>query len=435
MSAPQGTDIQFGYGFELAENRPAATPIDRFMRVASAQGISPAPVFARSRNMDPSRQRTRGRVVGWDWMPRFSVDPIADDALILALNHNGFWTDPSTELVASEAYRWVTRPLLNTDTQPSYVDTLATEFDVNDGKPIFASGSRITERVLRIQGRAIQQLDVMIPGTHFTFESDVVELAVNAAWTGRVLVRGLRRSGLTGDIHFKATKAGGSGVAEIKMFREGETPGATVYVVTYGEWLEVFDELDARAGVSRFDKLEIMFLDASGGGSLITLNDEWEIKATRTAASATYSTRNPLMHAGATITLDGVEYEMDSLTLTLRRARVPRNPIGSMTSTTQQENDVYEAILEYQRQADDRNIIEKLLTAVAISATIEMWGDQLSGVYDEKWKITLPNMDVSQLTRDVANAGFLPESASLEAFRSGSTSIWTEEFDVSFGTL
>ena len=425
MPAPSGSELQVGWSFETAD-KAYKGPINEFFRAKSVSGAIAKRPLERNENLDPNRQTVRGVNVAAIIAPKFDLMPDVDSIVKLVTHDNK--RNTITNLTGG-AHRWDSQPWVKGDTAPaSWIESFSLELDNGDGAPVLSHGHRMSERSLKITENKINMFSFTAPGCRDTYVNDVAPLAVNAAFTGRWVVFGHRIDPTSADaLKIKCTLAGGSGVAKVKFTKGATAYGSTEYVVTYGVPIAVKLADDTRAGISKFEEFWVMKLDASGGGSVFTLNDEWTIANTRTAATASYSSRNVLHAAGVTVSIDGTSYPFHDVEVKWSNPRKAFMGTGSKDAQTQQTSGRRALSFSFNRDAEDLILLRKLISASSLAVIVDCFGDPITGsAYDEEWKITASNCQLSEVTRDITNEDTLPEKIEVEAFRSGATPIYPE---------
>lgn len=425
MPAPSGAETQVGWGFETGPGEYSA--IDEFFRVRSITGIHAKRPLERNDNIDSARQTVKGVNIKAEIMPKISFRPDVDSIVKLRAHDNR--KEPTiTDLTG--AYSWAMTPWVRGDSEPtSDLDSLSMEVDTGDGRPVLLTGLELLAWNLKIAENKIQDLSFDFAGLRDTYAADVAEVAVNAAFTGRILVRGHRHDAATSSdaIKIKCIDAGGDGVATVSFTRGATAYGAETYTVNYGEWMTVYVADDSRAGVSRFEEFQVMFLDSAAEDSELTAADEWTIAAVRTAATATYSSRNVLHAAGVIVSIGGTEYPMHNVEVRGSVGKAPSFGTGSKYARAIQKSGRRSLSFTFDRDADDLAIFYKMLDSSSFAVLVDMYGDPIGASgYDERWLISAPNCQISDDVRDVTSENTLPEKITVEAFRSGATSMYTE---------
>jgi hypothetical protein len=188
----------------------------------------------------------------------------------------------------------------------------------------------------------------------------------------------------------------------------------------------------ARVGISRYEEVWVIFPAGFGTASA---NDEYSFTTPRPLATASYSPRNVLHAAGFEVTIDGVPFGgvpgrpgFHGCTIKLTRPRKQNFTSGSKYSEGNQRNGRIMATISFDRDREDRAMLEKLISAASVAITVSMYGDPFGDTgLDEFWGFTFANCEVGDDQRDVATENTLPEKIDLTAVRGvGGTPIYTE---------
>jgi hypothetical protein len=411
----QGAFSQAVYGFETDQfGQKSATGYG--LKVANLN-FKPKPTFERTRNIDPRGQRQRGRILKFDLPISFEIEPSVDNLARLRAHHQGYAAITNT---ATGVYTWAIRDLLAADSMASDLSSFWFEGDRDDDCAQLNLGCVIDEMDLKIATSKLVSTKFSGMSSHFSHLNDPFETAVNAAYTGTLLVRG-NRNGT--DLAAKITTAGAlDGTAKVK-FTEGATAyGSVSYDVVANEWMNVILADGNHASGDPLDPVQVCFTD----GGTLTLNDEWAIDTTRTRiASPTYPSRNPLTAVGMTLSIGGTEYVIDNADIKFKRPTKERRGGGSKYPYSMLRDGTREWSIKLMRDYTDRDLYLKMLSGEAAAFDCTIGGDKIATVsavtYFEQWRLYSSNVQVTDAGADVPNEKQLPESIDIAPFWDGST--------------
>jgi hypothetical protein len=426
MSAPQGTDLQIGWGFEKQDN--VWTAINNFFRAKSATGLTAKRTYDYVANMDPSNQKLGGVPVKAEIAPKFDFNPDVD-SIVKILAH--FCRKYAiTDLTG--AYRWAMSPWVKGDADPaSYIDSLAFEATDGDGYPVLSSGNRLSEIALTIAANKLQAMQLSFMGCFESFTDDAT--GSGATYTGKPIVRG-NWGAAAGPLKIKCTAVAGGGFDGTVKCTTATYAGSTTIPIKFDIWYRVILDDASRLGVNRYNDLWFCF--PSSGATALAVNDEFTFANARTLATASFSAKNPLQAAGVDLSVGGVLYPVHNCGVKLMAPKQGNFTNGSFYSQTTQRNGPYAIEITIDRDREDRTFLQKLISGANVAAYVEMFGDPIGATaFDERWKINVPAMQVTDDNRDVSTANTLPEKITLMGLRSGTTNIFDMTVDCGVATI
>ena len=431
MTTPLGSNLQVGFGRETADQQPSVGGITKFIRMKGVSGVHAKRPYERSASLDPEGQTVKGVNALATIARKYDFEPKADDVVWILSHLHGYH---AAIVDLTGAYRWSIRPIETADSAPSYLSSFCSEISVDDSYPILAMGERFTDLDLSIAANKILGCSVSSMGCVDSYY-DVANFSTDGGtYTSLPTLYGHPSSAASAyTIKAKCTTPGAlNGTAKVKFTHDAIAYGATEYAVTAGVPIRVKDAAGARMGIDRFEDLWIVF---PAGGTL-SANDEFEFAAARTAATASYSTEDVLTAAGVEVTIGGTVYYFTGITAKIGRPHKAYQVAGTKYARTIQPNGRWAVSLSFDRDAEDRNLLLKLIRAEAFAVNIFMYGRAIGATaYDYMWKIACPNVQVTDDVRDVANENALPEKITCEAFRSGSSAIVTHTVENAIAAL
>lgn len=329
---------------------------------------------------------------------------------------------PSTNTAGAQS--WDIRP--DAFSGSSVAPSSATfEADFGDGYPIVVTGNRLTETVWQIAENKLVGMTEKWVGCYDTYCDDAVEVNLAGSYDQVPRIRGHRSDPTsTDEIKVKVTTTGAlDGTAKVKFTKGATAYGSTEYAVTAGQWMRVVLADGSLPGHSRSETLWVLFPTSAQD---LTQDDEWKFENVRTAATASYSSLNPLNAAGVEITIDGDTYYVHTCNVTIQTPWTPSFRVGSYYAEKVQPNGKKRIMVDIGRDYDDRELLLKLISAESIAVSVKLYGDPLaSSIYDELVQIDIANATADEQDSDVANENALQESVKISGYRSGSTSLYT----------
>lgn len=429
MAAPTGSEFQIGWGFgtRVTTNGESVwrPPVANFLRVKSAAGLVAKRTLNAPENMEPSNQQLRGTQSQAMIAPKLSLNPDVNSIPKLLVHFAGKDATITTPSGGTTSRQWVIAPYERGDTAPaSFVDDLFFEADDGDDAPLLVVGARMQDLGIKIDNGKFQTLDVGFLACRDTYVADAAVLVGPGAgaYSGKPVIIGHYAQPGTWPLKLKVTAVASGGFDGTVKFTTATYAGLTTTQIKFNVPFRVVLDTGARVGVNRSEDLWCTIPSATG---TLTLNDEWSFAATRTAATASYSTRDPLEAAGLTFTVGGVEYYVRSAEVKITRPRKANFVAGSKYALTIQKNGKWSATITLDRDREDREFLKKLIDASSFAISVKMYGNPIEGVIDELWQIDFANCQVSDDQRDVTTENTLPEKIEIVAHRSGSTDIFT----------
>lgn len=438
MTAPQGNDAVFAYGFENSDNIWQPANINKFIPAKSYEGFVADRPLERSENMDSAGQTLPGvnlqAVIG----PKISFMPGVDDLPPLLAHMNQQWSFGGQLGGGSGPFPMTTRPRVPGDAaNPKYVDSLVGTISDGDGFPVLVSGMRAQELKYKIDAGKLSMLQASFLACYDTYTDDASQL-VGGTYTGKPIIRGHWDPTKTGPLKLKVTAAAAGGFDGTVKLTTAAYAGATTIQVKFGIWYRVQLDDASRLGINRYEDLWFCIPTATG---VLQISQEWSFANARAVATPTYSTRNPLHAAGLDVVIDeGLSTEqqiyLHSIEVTRTKPLKGNFTNGSKYSRTSQKNGPWKVNISIDRDREDRTALLALISSKKISITTYAYGDPFaSSGFDELWKSLYANCQVSKATRDVSTPNTLPEKIELEASRFGSTSIYTDTVNTSLSAI
>lgn len=421
MPAPHGTDSQLGWAFEKADNVFVGDET-KFIRAPKFSGYVAKRGYEKTQNMDSSGQELKGYPLGATLMPKIEFDPDVNTISPLLAHLSG--KAPTISNPTAGVYQWLLTPKEYGDSAPAtWQDSIFFVAHDGDGNPVLVSGARATEWAVKIAERKILSNSFSFIGCFDSYQSKATVVSPAATYTGHPILRGHRAASAAGTLKVKATAAAGGGFDGTVKFTLAAYAGSTTIQILFDTWYRVALDTGVRAGVSRFEDLWFYF--PSSGGTLLAANDEWSFSETRAVATASYSALDPLNAGGALFTVDGVEKYSHNIDLKVTRPLKGSPTVGSKYFRTAQKNGPFAVSVSIDRDREDRDFLVKLIRGTSIAVVVDLYGNQIgSTIYDERIKVNIPAMQVTDDQRDVATPNALPEKIELVGFRSGTGDIY-----------
>jgi hypothetical protein len=423
MTAPSGSELQFLWGFENADGQWDPSLLENTMAVKSVSGMMGQITYERVANMHRSRQMMKGKKSRVAFNLKIESEaPTVDELPRLFAHFMG--KDPVITNLGVGAEQWVNQPYEAGDAANSrWLNSIFGEAHDGDGYPVLVSGIRVSEIGMKASAGKFSNLSISAFGCRDTFTSDGTADAGNAGtYTGMPIIRGHwdQTKIDTLEVTVSAAAAGGfDGTIEV-------TTGATAYGavdtdIEFGKWYPLVMSSDGtRLGISATDELEICFPVATG---TLAANDIYTFNYLRTAATPSYSTKDPLHSAGARFYVDGTEYDFSDFEIKLVNPRAPYFSRGLYASTVHPAGRVA-ATISLNRMRDDRDFLLKAIADGSFAAQIKFYGNNIVGAYDELCQLDFSNCQVTGVDRNTATENVLPEKIDIMAFRSGATDIF-----------
>lgn len=421
MPAPQGTDLQIGWGFEKAENI-WVPPAAYFFRPKSVAGMVAKRGYERSANLDPSGQTLKGIPATARIAPKVDNELVVDSISPMLAHWCG--KEPTITTLATTAKQWVLTPREFSESAPAtWRDSIWFESTDGDGYPVLVSGARMSEWEIKIADGKIVDSSMSYLACYDSYQSEATVVAGPATYTGKPILRGHRAEAQTGTLKLKVTAVAGAGYDGTVKFSLASYAGSTVIPFVFDTWYRVALDTGVRMGVNRFE--DLWFCMPSAGVTTVAVNDEWSFTATRTLATASYSTMDVLSAAGMELSVGGSVIYVRDATVKITKPLKHNTVAGSKYPIGTQKNGPWAATISLNRDRVDRTFLEKIIRGDSVAVIVDLYGNPIAATgYDERIKINFPGTQVTDDQRDVTTPNSLPEKIDLMAFRSGSSDIF-----------
>ncbi len=312
---------------------------------------------------------------------------------------------------------WTFHPRELGEAPPAYVGTVDMEL-TDGGDPVLYTGVTQSDLEIKIENRKIVGVSEMFAGCIASYTSAAT--AVAATYTGKPVVVGIWGKDSVSPIKVKVEAvAGGGNDGYIRV-----THGATAYAgsnipIKFDSYTPMKFGAGTWAGVDRNNNLWIMF--PSGAGAL-AVGDEFTFTNTRTLSLPSYSGRDPLSASSFTLGIDGTEYGgtpnkpgFGSATVKISFPKEP-NTNGGVWAHNQHRKDDPTLSIKVSRDRDDQLLLQKALRAEKLAVVVNLYGNPIGSTgYDEYWGFSMPTMQSTEIVRDIAKKGNLPEDSDLIA--------------------
>lgn len=213
-----GQNGQFRYGFERAEGVPDRT--STFVPFDSESMTMDRP-YEPDPNLDPSGNETAGDGLKAEGSGSISGSPNSESWLSMRAHQHGFYEHTEPE---ADVHLWTLRDFDETEDDPvsHYIDSLffgAWRDQSVLPSEYFGMGAKVTDFELSVDANKHVMVSHDMLYLRDRYMRKPVELAVDAAYTGDVEVRGHRQSGDENGHAFglRVSTAGAIGVAKWKM--------------------------------------------------------------------------------------------------------------------------------------------------------------------------------------------------------------------------
>lgn len=436
MAANSGSEAQFGwdYGIRASDFGESIRqgPVTKFFRFKSMSGVVPKRSYAQVENMDPSNQKLKQTPVKAEIAPKFQLQPDVNSIQRLIAHFCDTEPTITTPSGGTTARQWVSNPREYGDAaNTTYISRLFGEASDGDGFPVLVDNLALQEIALKIEANKIVDATLSFLGCRDTYTSDATQVLLGAgAYSRKPIIRGhWDQSLVASTLKVRVTAAAGSGNNGTVKWSTAAFAGSTTQVIQFDKWYKITLDDGTRIGVSRFEDLEFCF--PSGTGTL-TVNDEWSFTSSRTLATSSYSTLDPLIAAGLELTVAGSTEYVKSAEIKLFRGLSVNYIAGSKYGLSVQDAGSYGASISFDRDRDNRDYLKRIISGEAFAVVAKLYGNRIETTIDEFLQISLPNMQVTDNPRDVTTPNTLPEKIEAMAHRSGSTDIFTI---TSVGTL
>lgn len=427
MTAPAGSEAQFGYRFASALTSFGESiwqgPVNKFLRFISMEGMNADYQFTPVDNMDPSNQTLTGDATQGAVTPKLSLNPDVNSISPILAHHCG--KDPviTTPAGATNARQWVLTPWEYGDAAPaSHIDSLILEH--YDGQECgLVEGARLQDLTIKgAQGKNII-VDLGFVACSDTYESDATQLAVGT-YTGKPILLGQRAASLAGlPLKVKVTAAAAGGNDGTVKITVGAYAGATTIPIFFNKRIRVQLDDGSYGGVNREQDLWILFPSTSPATTL-ALDDEWSFSDTRTPATPSYSALSVLKGTGVAITVGGVEYLFQDFALKISLPRKANYVLGRMFPIGVDKDGKWSLSIDLNRHRSDTDFVQRLRRMQSFTARVEMFGAPIEANIFAKWQVDV-NGKVSSIQRGVTNPNTQQEKLVIMGERSGSTDIVT----------
>jgi hypothetical protein len=300
------------------------------------------------------------------------------------------------------------------------------EADQGDGAPHLITGMRQQTLELSIAGGAIIDASRTFHGCYDTYVGDPVAIVSADSFTGAILVRGALSYALRSTVlKLKCTTPGAAGTAKFKFDTgAGVYTGAEVQIPA-STWFRFQQASGALTGERRWNGVEI-YLHPGGAFSL---NDEFTLQPLRTAAVGEYSTRDVLSSAGVEVTLNNGAYKMfKDVKVKIDRPLSATQRVSSENVAIIQRSGLIAVNYTFARDYDDRDFFDAWRRDRDASVIVDMYGDFITPLIEERWKIWSQNCRPTMAGAASANANTDAETLEFEGYTpdGGTTPIYQE---------
>lgn len=428
MAAPAGSEAQIGFRYSTRVDtfgRDIWAPIvNNFFRFKSMSGLVAKRKLERVDNMDPSNQTLEGVPTEALIAPKFSFNPDTNSISRLIAHFLSKAPTISTPSGGTSSRQWIMTPFEFGDTpSATYIDSLVMEGSDNDGNPILVDGVRMQEINIKIANGKIIDCDFGFLACRDTYTSDPTTILA-ATYSGKPIVMGhWNQASIALTLKAKITVVAGGGFDGTVKWTTATYAGSTVTQFKFDTWYKIVLDDATRLGVNRNDDLWFCF--PSSGATAVALNDEFSWTATRTLATPSFSTLEPLQAAGLEFTAGGTTYYVHDADIKLTRPRKANMVAGSKYALSVQKNGPFAATISINRDRDDRDFLKKLIDGTKFAVVVKMYGNPIELAIDQLWQLDFPNVQVADSQRDVTTPNTLQEKIELVALRSGSSDIFT----------
>jgi len=437
MSAPIGSEAQFGYKFSTRLTSFGEDiwqgPVNKFNRFISLDGMNAQYTFEPVGNMDPSGQSLGGDITQGAVNPKLTFNPDVNSIVPFVAHQCGKDPTITTPAGGTDSRQFVMVPFEYGDSTPAaFMDSMILEG--YDGQECgLVEGARLQDLGVKLdQGKNVVA-ELGFVACSDTYESDATQLAIGT-YTGKPILLGHRSASIAGQtLKCKITVVAGGGYDGTIKFTVASYAGSTTIPFNFDKRQRVVLDTGVSGGVSRDQDLWFC-IPSTSPASAVAVNDEWSFIDSRTPATASFSTRSRLKSGGIEITVGGTEYFFHSGEVKITRPRKANFVMGRMHAISVQKAGKWAVSLSLDRDRDDTDFVKRLRRAQTFSAVVKMYGLPIEGSILELWQIAI-NGKVSNVQRGVANENTLQEKIEIMAERSGSTDIVTHTVVCSLTSL
>jgi hypothetical protein len=436
----------FRFGLELAEG--VEGPDSTYTRFISETFKMGRP-YEPDPNLDASGNETEGDSLKAEGKGKLTLAPNTESTLALRVHQYGFY-DHTTPTAGVEL--WELRDFDEISDTPiaEYVDSFwfgVWRDEETDPSEYVGLGAKISEFTLSVDANKHVRYEFDALYLRDRYMATPSEVAVNAAYTGVVLVRGHRQSGDESGSYFKfkvPAASGGAldGTAKLVFGKGVAAYGTTPYPVVAGEWLTVY-EADDTLGGTRREPIEIMFVKGAPG-DVLTVADEWHIDPTSDKATPVYSSRPKLTGTDLELrfSLNGgstwITKVINSWSAKHGTPRETKFGLGSKYGGTigRPQNAKRYWELSFDRSYVDRDFLKALTSGTVISAYSKFYGTLIGATGLEEFsEFTFDRTKVSEAGSTITSPGDLKENPVLRAFSENNSSLCVERHQNTVASL
>lgn len=391
---PVGSASQIAWGFEISRCVPDLSSL--YGLTVEKENLGAKRTEDENRNQHPSQEELEGSRVKIDLGG--SLDRLPDaDSIVRLLTHLEGWADITTPAGATAARQWEIRKMITGDAALArYINSLYLLAYRDDEFEEMLLGGKIDKMNLKIEKNKLLDLSFGATFSHQTHLDDPsVAGGISPTYDGQLVFRGNTSDELGGNIKIKATVAGqldGTGQVEC-------TIGATAYggatrriAVTAGVW---YDFMKADGSFEAADwpaeRLQFMFTAGSGGAgdptNAFVVDQEWTAVQKRGKTTVVVPSSKPLSGAGAFLTVDGDDIEVEGCAIERIVPRLAYFTTGSGFASRVIDNGKRKAMISFDRMYLDRTLLRHLKKASKIAFKAKMYGDLIEAGFYNLWQI------------------------------------------------
>jgi hypothetical protein len=391
-------------------------------------------------NINPTGDAGRQEILKAEGGGNISGTPDSEGYLQMRAQHHDYYevSNPATGAYLYELRRY--DPLA--DTMPDhYIKSL--NFGV-------WRGAETNPKEWNASGGVVTQFTASVDANkHLTFSHDILLLrdryarlpaaqAVDAAFTGTVLLRGHFPAATVDGDHFKfKVPVGGGGAldgtADIEFGRGAAAYGATDYPVIANVWMDVRNADGSRAG-TRNEPLQIMFV-SDDEDDVLTEGDEWFIYPNALQPVSAQSARPKLNGSSMMVefSLGGniLTRVIEAFSFSMTQPRETIFGLGSNYGQRQDYPDNADRVFEVSFNSSyvDHQLEQAMIGQVPISAYAKFWGTPIGSTGLEDYaEFTIANATLSAAGSTLTTKGRLPENPTLRAFPVSGTPTFVERY-------
>jgi hypothetical protein len=434
MPGFEGAGAYLGFGYERAKGIPG--DITSYMGFQT-ENIDPKWMRKPNPNINPRKARSKGRLMQVDIKGDTKGAPDSESQSRLRASHQGKVVDSVLD-GPNSVYQHVLTALMPGDADPAtYRKTLSGIIYRDDGVPLFVMGGRVEKMTLVIKaGDYVEMTHSLLFENTTESRQPIAAVGNNVAFTGVVLVRGVRRDpeNAADSVFFKATTGGaldGTAKIKVKLGVGGAYGGAEIPIVA-DKWTDVLDganpgPVEIPMGPSYTNPFQVLF-HPGAPGDVLTVGDLWESQPRiPIVASPPYTTREVYDYGQVMMLVDSKQFVWKTVTLTGTKPRVEDRGLGSYFVQQVLDNGEWTWQVDLERSYVDRTFINLIKAGATSSALVTIRGDRIgASAFRDLHEWSLPAVQYDDAGTNVANANQEQEKVVMQAHDNRVDPICTE---------